>query len=143
MQDLGIPSIRIYINSVNPWLPARIQATTSYSKVTFVDKPDQADMWILDMNGQFYGRTIHGKLIFRDASEPLLRVAFAQIFPLFRLMLQLELGGILEIYTGPQSLAELESLDNSPELKSPATTWYSLSKDDCFIRDEAVSILFD
>jgi len=88
-------------------------------------------MWILEINGRYYGRIIRG-LAFRNAS-----VAFAQVLP-FRLMLQL--GGNSEIYIGHHSLMELESLENSPELKSPATTWYNLSKDGCYICHEVVSI---
>ena len=69
-QDSDIPSIHVYTNSVNPGLPARIQARTSYSKLTFVEKLDQADMWILEMNGRYYGRIIRG-LALRNASEAL------------------------------------------------------------------------
>ncbi|KIM42476.1 hypothetical protein M413DRAFT_27222 [Hebeloma cylindrosporum] len=135
-RDLGIPNIHIYTNVVKPVLQPiyKVEFETSYSKLTFVEKLDEADIWIVEINGQYYGRLVH-ELEFHDASEPLLRVAFAQILPLFRLLLQLQ--GTLEIYVGPHNLTELGSLENAPGLKVPGNIWYSFSREGCFICDEA------
>ncbi|KIM42461.1 hypothetical protein M413DRAFT_27211 [Hebeloma cylindrosporum] len=133
-RDLGIPNILFYVNSVDPWLPTSLKFRSPYSKVAFIENLDQAHIWILDIKGRYHGRIIHG-LEFQDASESRLSVAFAQVFPLFRLMLQLR--GFLDIYVGPRNLKELESLENNPQPESPRLIKYTLSRDDCLICDEA------
>ncbi|KIM38082.1 hypothetical protein M413DRAFT_448102, partial [Hebeloma cylindrosporum] len=136
-RDLGIPNIHVYIDVVKPDLQPiyKVEFETSYSKLTFVENLDQADIWIVEINGQYHGRIVH-ELEFQDSSEPLLRVAFAQVLPLFRLMLQMR--GTLEIYVGSHNLTELESLENGPGLKVPGNIWYSFSEEGCFICEEAV-----
>ncbi|KIM38096.1 hypothetical protein M413DRAFT_30496 [Hebeloma cylindrosporum] len=135
-RDLAIPSILIYINAVKPNLQAiyKLKDQTSYSKLTFVEKLDQADIWFVEIKGQYHGRIVH-ECEFQDASEPFLRAAFSQILPFFRLMLQM--AGTLEVYVGPRNLTELESLEKVPGLKVPGNAWYSFSREDCFICEEA------
>ncbi|KIM42494.1 hypothetical protein M413DRAFT_27237 [Hebeloma cylindrosporum] len=116
-RDLGIPSILVYTEHEIIKCQFKVQLETRYSKVTIVENLDEADIWM-------------------DASERLLRVAFAQILPFFRLVLQLDPEGILEIYIGPQNLMEFDSLENSPGL-SPGDVWYSFSKRGCFVCDDA------
>ncbi|KIM38083.1 hypothetical protein M413DRAFT_30486 [Hebeloma cylindrosporum] len=118
-RDLDIPSIRVYIKVVKPDLQP-------IHKI----KLDQADIWIVEIKGQHYGRIVR-ELKFQDVSKPCLRAAFAQILPLFRLMLQL--WGTLEVYVGPDNLTELQALENGPGLKVPGNIWYSFSREDCFI----------